>query len=52
MWRKGDRIRKSLQMVPAPVATPTSNGDGDQVQAFEKVSTPIGEEPPTLTEDA
>lgn len=38
-------------MAPAPVATPTSNGDGsDQVQSFEKVTTPtpISEEPSPL----
>ena len=29
-------------MAPAPVTTPTSNGDTDQVQAFEKVVTPPG----------
>jgi len=49
LWRKGDRMRKSLQM--APVTTPTSNGESDQLQAFEKVPTPVSEEPP-LTEDA
>lgn len=42
-------------MAPAPVTTPTSNGDTDQVQAFEKVVTPPGNEelphpPPTTTE--
>ena len=52
LWRKGDRIRKSLQMAPAPVTTPTSNGDSDQVQAFEKVVTPISEEAPLSTEEA
>ena len=31
-------------MAPAPVTTPTSNGDTDQVQAFEKVVTPPGNE--------
>nr|SVE75099.1 EOG090X05H4 [Daphnia dolichocephala] len=39
LWRKGDRIRKSLQMAPVPVTTPT-NGESDQVQAFEKIPTP------------
>lgn len=43
MWRKGDRIRKSLQMAPVPVTTPT-NGENDQVQAFEKIPTPVSEE--------
>lgn len=43
MWRKGDRIRKSLQMAPVPVTTPT-NGESDQVQAFEKIPTPVSEE--------
>ena len=43
MWRKGDRIRKSLQMAPVPVTTPT-NGETDQVQAFEKLPTPVSEE--------
>lgn len=51
MWRKGDRIRKSLQMAPVPVTTPTSNGESDQVQAFEKVPTPVSEEP-IASEDA
>ena len=52
MWRKGDRIRKSLQMAPAPVTTPTSNGDNDQqqVQAFEKVPSPVSEEPVSAVE--
>nr|SVE77578.1 EOG090X05H4 [Daphnia lumholtzi]SVE78836.1 EOG090X05H4 [Daphnia lumholtzi] len=44
LWRKGDRIRKSLQMAPVPVTTPT-NGESDQVQAFEKIPTPVSEEP-------
>ena len=51
LWRKGDRIRKSLQMAPAPVTTPTSNGESDQVQAFEKIPTPVSEEA-TATEEA
>lgn len=42
-------MRKSLQM--APVSTPTNNGESDQLQAFEKVPTPVSEEP-LLTEDA
>ena len=46
-------MRKSLQM--APVSTPT-NGESDQLQAFEKVPTPVSEEvlpteQPPLTED-
>lgn len=36
-------------MAPAPVTTPTSNGDSDQVQAFEKVASPISEEPPLVS---
>jgi len=36
-------------VAPAPVTTPTSNGENDQqqqVQAFEKVPSPVSEEPP------
>jgi len=36
-------------VAPAPVTTPTSNGENDQqqqqVQAFEKVPSPVSEEP-------
>lgn len=47
LWRKGDRIRKTLQVAAAPVATPTNNEDTDQIQAFEKVASPVTDEPIT-----